>query len=224
MNDCVIMVRGVNCKINDCKELCIALETELERVKSGQKRPPKLKLSFRKKQCQATSEKGLLLKGNQVKGRGKKLKLKLKLSTMSPVGRQKEQVDKLHMSAPTLISTSTRTPKRKQKKIADLASKHNLNQGIDDEEWTPGSKRLPKRMHIMYPSFNGNRPVAAQTTDLSIKNEKPVMETSCPQLVQLPGSMRQKSNQPKVQMKKRSTIRKKHTSSVRERLKKKMGR
>jgi len=218
MSDCVIMVRGIDGKINDCKELCIALETELERVKSGQIRPPKLKLSFRRKQCQATSEEGLLLKSNQVKGGGKKLKLKLKLSPMSPSGRQKEQVDKLHKSAPTLLSTSTRTPKRKQKKIADLASKHNLNQGIDDDAWTPGGKRLPKRMHLMYPTFNGNRP------DLSIKKENPVMETSCPQLVQSSGSMKQKSNQPKVQMKKGNTIRKKHVSSVRERLKKKFGR
>ena len=76
MKDCLAMVKGVNHNIKDWKELCLALEMELERVKTGKKRP-KLKISLKRRDHHPNSKGCTLSESKRVEGGGKKLKLKL---------------------------------------------------------------------------------------------------------------------------------------------------
>jgi len=220
MKDCLAMVKGVNHNIKDWKELCLALEMELERVKTGKKRP-KLKISLKRRDHHPNSKGCILSESNPVEGGGKKLKLKLKLSPVIKVDSHGDQDEKLLVADPTILSNSLVIQKRKQKKVGDLASKHNIDQGIDDEEWTPGSKRVHDRNQILEPKLHGTCPVAQQKVDLSIEEQKLNVGTSVSQLFHSSSPLKQKSIQLKVQVKKNLTARRKGSSSVRDRLKKK---
>lgn len=203
MRDCVTMVRCINYGIKDCKELCLALESELERVKIGKMRSPKLKISLKRARCPGSSEK---------KGVIKKLKLKLRLGALNPLDKHKEVADKLQPFGTATESTSIGTLNRQQRKICDLASKHNLHQVVDDEEWIPGSTIVPKCTRKPGPK-----------TDACIKAEKIGFGTA-PRVMHLSSSTKQRNNQLETKMKKNMIIEKKRTGGVKERLIKKLRR
>jgi len=210
MRDCVTMVSGINYKINNCKEMCLALESELERIKIGKKRSPKLKISLKRSRRSGDSMGDLLLESNQIDGGNKKLKLKLRLGTL-PRDKRKVIADNLQTFAPVTVPTSIGTLKRQQSKISDLASKHNIHQVMDDDEWKPGSSIVP----------NCTRKVSHKS-DSSIKMKKTVETT--PQTIHLSCSIEQKNCQMNKEGKKNMITLKKRTGGVKERLKKKFGR
>merc|ERR1719491_1083192 len=112
--------------------------------------------------------------------------------------------------------------KRKQRKIEDLASKHNLNQNVGDEEWTPASKHSQNRAQRPTPKLKFSHK-NDQPTNLPANIEKKKLNAAPSYSLKSSIAIMQTGCQQKMQVKKKTTTKKKSSSGVKDRLRKKFG-